>query len=162
MVAAPIEEKKVKAALRVWIGTAMLENTSIAYETANVLRRYSPFRQSLDELRDSLDTFLFKTLHSYLGSSMSVRLDDGRIHRIPVRDMEPMADDLMGVLFDSLSVYSVNFEQLNAYALTHESLAALRVLYEKYADMMSPAEREVLVSIVKDVYPPERYSAWLK
>lgn len=160
--AAPVEERKVKDALRPWLGTAMTENTTIAFDLANVLRRYSPFRQSLDELCEELNSFLFRALHSYLGSAMSIRLDDGRIRRIPVREIEPMADDLMGVLFDSLSVYSVNFELLNSYALTHESLAALRVLYQKYADMMNPAEREMLISIVRDVYPEERYQSWLK
>ncbi len=160
--AAPIEEQNVKAALRPWLGTALIENTSLAFDAANILRSYSPYRQSLDELRDTLDQFLFRALRQYLGTAMSIRLDDGRIHRVLVRDMEPMADDLMGVLFDSLSVYSVNLQLLNAYALTHESLSSIRVLYQKYQAMMTPEEHQMLATIVKEIYPQERYAHWLE
>lgn len=160
--AAAIREIDVKEALRPWLGTALLENTPIAFDAANLLRGYSPYRQSLDELQKALDKFIFNALHTYVGVGMSVRVDDGRIRRIFVKDVEVIADDLMGVLFDSLSVYSVNFELLNAYALTHESLSSLRVLYLKYQQMMTLEERDMLLSIVKSVYPKERYHAWLK
>lgn len=160
--AAAIREYDVMEALRPWLGTAIVQNTAVAREAATVLRRYSPYRQSLDELRDELESGLFHLLHKTLGVSMTVRLDDGNLRRILVKDLEPMTDDLMGVLFDSLSVYSVTYELLNAYALSHESLASLRVLYQKYSDMMSPPERSMILSIIQSVYPPDRYRRWLK
>lgn len=160
--AAAIRDFDVKEALRPWLGFALVENTPIAQEAAALLRRYSPFRQSLDELRDALEHYLFHALHQTLGVSMTVRRDNGNLHRILVKDLEPLTDDLMGVLFDSLSVYSVTYELLNEYALTHESLASLRVLYQKYEQMMGSADRQLFLNIIKDVYEPERYRKWLK
>lgn len=159
--AAAIREKDVVDVLRPWLGSAFLAATDTAAQLTETLRGYSPFHQSLDDLRDVLDKQLFHLLHTHLGVSMSVQLDSGRIVRIMVRTIEPITDDLLGVLFDSLSVYSVNYEMLNRYALTHESLSSLRVLFQKYRGMMSEDEVEMIVYMIKRTYPKERYGHWL-
>jgi len=160
-VAASISEDKVINVLRPWLGPVILDHTSLAREAAHLLRQYSPFRKSLDELRDEIENHIFNALHRHLGVSMSVRFENGSVKRIFIRDIEIITDDLMGVLFDSLSVYSVNYELLNAYALSHASLSSLRVLYQRFSEWMSEAERQKLVSVITDTYPPERYKAWL-
>ena len=160
--AAAIRETDIAEALRPWLGTVFINSTDIVREAAARLGRYSPYRQSLDELRDALDRYVFGALHQHLGVGMTARLDDGRIRRILVKDIERLTDDLMGVLFDSLAVYSVNYELLNAYALSHESLSSLRVLYQKYSEHMTADERATMVSVIRDVYPAERYAAWLE
>lgn len=160
--AAAIRDFDVREVLRFWVGTALVDNTSLLQEIAAILRRYSPYRQTLDELRDVLERHLFHALHQILGVSMTVRMDSGALRRIMVKDLEIITDDLMGILFDSLSVYSVTYELLNDYALNHESLSSLRVLYQKYSKMMTEEERDVLLYIIKSVHPAERSSQWLK
>jgi len=159
--AASVSEDSVRQALRLWVGMDVIDNTSISREAVTLLRRYSPFRQSLSELRDAVETLLLGILHRFLGVSMSARMEDGCFRRILMRDIVALTDDLVGILFDSLAVYSVNYELISAYSLSHESLAALRVLYQKYEQWMKPDERAVLAAMIRRVYPKERYEQWL-
>ena len=48
---------------------------------------------------------------------------------------------------DSLRVYSLN---------------ALRVLYQRYASFYTKEEFDFMVHMIRTIYPPERYAAWLK
>ena len=47
--------------------------------------------------------------------------------------MAEITDDLMGLIFDSLTPFSANFIKINDYSMQVQSLNALRVLYQKYA-----------------------------
>ena len=73
-----------------------------------------------------------------------------------------ITDDLMGVIFDKLTPFSANFIKLNDYSLRVYSLSALRVLYQRYASFYTKEEFDFMVHMIRTIYPPERYAAWLK
>ena len=73
-----------------------------------------------------------------------------------------MIDDVMGLVFDSLTPFSANFTKINEYALHEESLSALRVLYQKYREFFTKEQYDFLVKMIRSIYPPERYAGWLK
>ena len=145
-----ISEWQVREALRPHLGSALVEQTPLARQAASVLRGYAPYRDTLEELEARLESCLFDELYNALGDHMTVRLDDGRIVRIRMRQLPELADEAMGVLFESLQVYSVNYRTLKDYSMRAGSLSAMRVLYEKYAEFQSEEERELLARVIRD------------
>lgn len=160
--AAVISQREVEKVLRPWLGSYLVEETGIAGEAAHLLRSYAPYREDFQGLQKRLESFLFACLHSLLGSAMTVTRDDGHLMRIYVADLEYIADDLMGVLFDSLSPYSVNFEALKAHSMQTGSLNAMRVLYQKYDAFQPPGEKALMARIIRENNPEWRYKYWLE
>lgn len=160
--AAVIRLEDVVDALRPWVGSIIAENTAVAAGAAALLRSYAPYKESPEELAGRLDSYLFQSMYALLGNDMLVTLDTGREARLFVSDFAAMADDMMGVLFDSLSPYSVNYLKIKEYSMTRESLAALRVLYQRYDAFQPPEEKALIARIVRQGYPRWRYESWLK
>lgn len=160
--AAVIRLEDVVDALRPWVGSLIAENTQLAPGAADILRSYAPYKESTQQLAKRLDSYLFTALHTLLGRSMTITLDNGRDVRLLVSNLAYIADDLLGVLFASLSPYSVNYLMIKDYSMTHESLAALRVLYQKYDEFQSQEEKNLMARIIRQNYPLWRYERWLK
>ena len=109
-----------------------------------------------------MESYLFDTLYGYLGDDMTVKTDSGELRRIRMRELPQLADDVMGVLFDSMQVYSITYTKLKDYSLHAGSLSAMRVLYQKFDAFQPPEEKELIARIIRDNYPPEHYASWLK
>ena len=92
---------------------------------------------------------------------MIVRLDDGRLIRIRMRELPELADEALGAMFEGMRVYSVTYDNLKDYAMRCGSLSAMRVLYQKYADFHSEEEQALMVRIIRERYPAWRYLPWL-
>lgn len=152
----------VKCVLRPYLGSDLVDGTPIADEAVHVLRSYAPYRDTLEELAQRLSNVLFDGLYSVLGPRMTVRLDGGELIRIRMQDLPDVADAVMGALFDSMTVYSVNFQTLKDYSLRTGSLSAMRVLYQKYDDFQSREEKALMARIIRDNHPPFLYESWLK
>jgi hypothetical protein len=101
------------------------------------------------------------SLRRFTMGTMRVFLDDGSEVRIRTSDFQMLTDDVIGVLMDSLSPYSVNFELLKSYSLQSPSLSALRVLYTKYQAFQSPEELQAIARTIRTCHIRERYMAWL-
>ncbi len=157
-----ITAEAVREALRPSLGSAVLEQTDLCQGAARLLLRFAPYRETYAELAQRLESYLFDTLYGFLGDDMTVLTDSGELRRIRMRELPRLADDVMGVLFDSLQVYSITYEKLKDYSLRAGSLSAMRVLYQKFDAFQPPEEKELIARIVRDSYPPERYAAWLK
>ena len=145
-----IDILSVEEALRPRLGTHLAETPVIAGTLCSMLRDYAPYRASFAELAARLEDALFNLLYDQLGSGMTARMDNGSIRRIRTAELREIADDLMGVLFDSLKVYSVTFHSLHEYAMKTGSPSALRVLYTRYAGFMTEQERELIARILRD------------
>ena len=76
-------------------------------------------------------------------------------------DYPLLTDDVLGVLMDSLSPYSVNFELLKNYSMQQPSLSALRVLYTKYQSFQTTEELAAIARTVRTCHLRERYASWL-
>lgn len=159
--AAVIRTRDVARALHPWVGSYLLESTSLAEDVAQVLRSYAPYREDLFALSKRLDSFLFMLLRRLTMGSMQVYLDSGEAARIRTADLPLLTDDMLGVLMDSLSPYSVNYELLKEYALRQHSLSALRVLYSRYQSFQTREELAAVAYTVRTCHPKERYASWL-
>ncbi|MGN0778652.1 MAG: hypothetical protein ACI4MJ_05850 [Aristaeellaceae bacterium] len=156
-----VKTADVHLALTAWLGTALVERTGIAIETAQLLRGYVSGRDTLQELAEQLANRLFQTLYNVLGPSMTVRLDDGTRCRIHLSDLPDMADDALYALLCHLPVHATHYQMLKDYSLRAGSLSAMRVLYEQYDAFQAPEEKALMVRVIRGGYPPARYSSWL-
>lgn len=159
---AAISTYNVKCALRPYLGTELLSATPLAEEVAHVLRSYAPYRDTLEMLAQRVADAVFNGLYSVLGPKMTLRLDSGSMVRIRMQDIPDVADAVMGVLFDGMTVYSVSFQTLKDYSLRTGSLSAMRVLYQKYDGFQSAEEKALMAQIIRDSHPKEHYAGWLK
>lgn len=157
-----ISTYNVKCALRPYLGSDMVDATPIAEEAAHALRSYAPYKETLEDLALRVANALFDVLYSVLGPRMTIRLDNGDMVRIRMDDLPSLADAVLGVMFDGMTVYSVNFQNLKDYSLRTGSLSAMRVLYQKYDDFQSQEEKDLMARIIRDNHPRERYATWLK
>ena len=160
--AMPVTTGEVERALRPWLGSLFLSSNTLAETVMERLSAYAPYRQSLESLRDELETLLLTKLTGLTNRSLTVILDNYHSRRLGRAEMADMTDDLMGIIFDKLTPFSANFIKLNDYSMRVQSINALRVLYQKYASYYKPEELAFMISIIRTVYPPERYERWLK
>ena len=160
--AMPVSTAEVERVLRPWLGSLFVNANPLAELLAEHMRAYAPYRQTLESLREELEKLLMTRLNSLTNGSLTVILDNYRSRRLTMSVIADITDDLMGLIFDKLTPFSANFIKLNDYSLHVPSLSALRVLYEKYASYYSEDEFAFMVRVIKNGYPPERYSAWLK
>ncbi|MFR5855444.1 MAG: hypothetical protein ACLUE8_14630 [Lachnospiraceae bacterium] len=91
-----------------------------------MMRGYAPYKQTLEDLRDQLESFLLTSINRYTHGSMMVLNDQYKTVRLGQGHIGWITDDVMGVLFDKLTPFSANFIKLNDYSLRVQSLSALR------------------------------------
>ena len=156
-----IEARQVADALRPRFGSGLANDPGLAEPAAALMRDYAPHRSSFKDLASQVEEALFNAVYERLGPGMSARMDDGTTRRIRMAEMPDAADDAMGVLFDSLKVYSVSCQALWEYSMETGSLAAMRCLYQKYEAFLPPEDRQVLARVIRGSFPPERWKSWL-
>ena len=159
--AIPVDVQAVERVLRPWVGSMLLSAAPLAPDIADILRGFAPYRQTFGELKEAVEHELFTSISRVTGGNMCVVMDDYGTRRLKLKDMQWMTDDVMGLAFDSLNPFSANFAKLNDYALHEESLSALRVLYQKYRSFFTEEQYAFLIQMIRKIYPPERYEAWL-
>lgn len=158
----PVGRDEVERALRPWLGSLFLYTNPLCDDIAELLCGYAPYRKTLEELRDELESFLVKEINRITHGSMTVLCDNYRSSQLGLDDFSMMTDDLMGVVFDKLTPFSANFIKINDYSLRVRSLSALRVLYERYASFYTVEELAFMVRMIRASYPPSLYEGWLK
>ena len=156
-----IESWHVREALRSRFGSALVDIPGIWDRAASLLQRYAPYRDTFADLASRLEDVLFNTVYEQLGPSMGVQMDNGTVRRIRSAELKDAADDVMGVLFDQLKVYSVTYDALHDYCMATGSLSAMRVLYTRYTEFMPASERKIMARIIRDSLPREDWENWL-
>ena len=156
-----IEAWHVREALRSRFGSALVDQPGIWDRTASLLQRYAPYRDTFEGLAVQLEDAVFNAVYEQLGPSMSARMEDGSVRRIRTAEMKDAADDVMGVLFGHLKVYSVNYEAIRSYFMATGSFAALKVLYTRYRDYTAPDDRRIMARIIRDARPRSQWEEWL-
>lgn len=157
-----IGAQQIQDALRPRLGSGLVTAPGFTDSVLALLNSFSPQHDTFQALASRLEDALFNAIYERLGPGMSARMDDGSFRRIRLAEMPEAADDAMGVLFDSLKVYSVSYEALHAYCMETGSLSAMRCLYLRYDALMPPEERQVLARIIRGSFPPERWRGFLK
>ena len=148
--------------LRPWLGSNIVDGTPLCHNVALILLRYDGGAYPFEELCKQVESCLFNALFEMLGVHMTLRLDDGREQRIWLNQLPVIADEAMGALYEAMPVYSPNYRILTEYMLKSGSYSAMRVLCCMYRRYMDDSEYGRIVSVVRETYPSERYSAWLK
>lgn len=156
-----IEAWHVREALRSRFGSALVDEPGFAERVAAPLRSYASYKDTFADLASRVEDILFNILYEHLGPSMAARMDSGVSRRIRTAELKDAADDVLGVLFDQLRVYSVNYESIHAYCMESGSFAAMRVLCTKYRDFLPDSERKIMARIIHDSRPPSDWQSWL-
>ena len=156
-----IDAWQVGNALRARLGSSLADEPGIWDRTVSVLHGFAPYRDTFAGLADRVENALFNSVYEHLGPSMSARMDDGTIRRIRMPEWKDAADDVMGVLFDNLNVYSVTYESLHDYCMSTGSFSAMRVLYTRYREFMPASERKIMARIIRDARPRSCWENWL-
>lgn len=156
-----IESWHIREALRSRFGSALVDIPGVWDRAAALLQNYAPYRDTFAGLAARLEDALFNAVYEQLGPSMGAQMDDGTVRRIRSAELKDAADDVMGVLFDSLKVYSVTYDSLHEYCMTAGSFAAMRVLYTRYQEFMPAPERKILARIIRDARPRADWETWL-
>ncbi|MBR3429953.1 MAG: hypothetical protein IKG87_07640 [Clostridia bacterium] len=156
-----IESWHVREVLRSRLGSALVDEPGFAEPLADILRSYASYKDTFESLAEKVEDKLFNMLYDRLGSSMSVRMNDGTLRRVHTAELKDAADDVMGVFFDQLKVYSVNYEALQSYVMKSGSFSAMRVLYTRYGEMLSAGEKQMLARVIRDSRPQAEWEEWL-
>ena len=141
--AIPVGVADVERVLRPWLGTLFLSANPLAADVAAHMRAYAPYRQTLESLRDELESLLLVKLNRLTSGSLTVITDNYHTRRLGTGQIAAITDDLMGVIFDKLTPFSANF-------------------IKRYASFYTKEEFDFMVHMIRTIYPPERYAAWLK
>lgn len=153
---------QVADVLRPWLGDDFLAAVpALCARAGEMLSAYSPGRDSLTRLCESLDSLLFLTVRDATAERMTVRLRDGTLVRVQVADFAVMADDLMYLLFGAFPLDARHLMLLREYSVRTSSLSAIRALYTRYAEYETPAELDALARVARACHPAFRWRAWL-
>ncbi len=156
-----IESWHIREILRSRFGSALVDIPGIWDRAAALLRNYAPYRDTFTDLAARLEDILFNSVYEQLGPSMGAQMEDGTVRRIRSAEMKDAADDVMGVLFEQLNVYSVTYDSLHEYCMSAGSFAAMRVLYTRYTEFMPAPERRILARVIRDSRPRADWENWL-
>ena len=159
--ALPVQVAEVERVLAPLLGEMLMGSCPLAEDVAAFLRAYAPYRQTLEELRNELEALLTTLLRRYTHSSMLVIADNYQPVHLGPEQLRRLTDEVMGILFDKLTPFSANFIKLNDYSLRVQSLSALRVLVTRYASYYTEENLHCIAAVIRSIYPPERYRAWL-
>lgn len=157
----PVGRQDVERALTPWLGSRFVYDTPLCEELSERLQQYAPYRQSLEDLRNQLESYLVTRLNRLSSGTMTFLSDSFQSVRLTTQDMQTLTDELMGVVFDKLTPFSANFIKINDYSLRVQSLSALRVLCCRYASFYTDEEYRFMTRMIRTIYPPRLYESWL-
>lgn len=160
--AAAIRTEDVRTALAPMLGERFVTQTPVCQHTADCLRRYAPSCMTLGDMFKRVQECIFGDLYEALGQGMVLTLESGVRLRIRIRDVETLADAALGVLLDALPADQLPLEALRSFALQSGLLCAMRVLLQRYGTVLPRMEREMLIRIVRENHPADRYADWLE
>ena len=156
-----IESWHVREALRSRLGSSLVDEPGFPDPLAALLRSYASYKDTFAGMASRVEETLFNILYERLGTGMAVRMNDGSYRRVLSAELADAADDVMGVLFDQMKVYSVTYDALHAYVLESGSFSAMRTLYTRYGEFMTADERKVLARVIREARPRSEWEEWL-
>ena len=157
-----INAADVRAALEPMLGTSFVHATPLCADAAEVLSLFAPSCMTLEDMFLKVKDCIFGELYEALGPGMVLTLESGVRLRLRLRDVDTLADTALGVLLDALPASVIPLETLRSFALQTGYLCGMRVLLQRYGTVLPRMERDMLVRIVKENHPADRYAAWLE
>ena len=156
-----IHAADVRAALEPMLGAQFVSAIPVCEHAADCLCLYAPSCMTLDDMFLRVKDAIFGDLYAALGPGMVLTLESGVRLRLRLKDVDTLADAALGVLLDALPGDLLPLEFLRGYALQSGLLCAMRVLLQRYGSVLPGMEREMLIRIIRENHPADRYAAWL-
>ena len=132
------------------LGERFPHQTGLDEQAAQVLRAWQPAREPFEELVHRLQECLFGGVYAYLGSAMLLQLEDGRVRRILLGDIEYLTDLCSGLALMALPSGAVSLEELRQMAMSGGSLGAMHALLRRYGDSLPEMERATVERILRE------------
>ena len=143
-----IDPADIVQVMRPVLGERFPVGTGLAETAAQVLRGYQPHREERSVFLARLKDRIFSGIYEYLGSAMLLQLEDGRVRRILLSDVDDLVDSCFGVLLLALPGSEVSLEELRQMAMGEGSLGAMRALLVRYSDSLPEMEQATLRRIL--------------
>jgi len=156
-----MQEKRISALLRPWLGQALLDFTGICDGVGQLLDAFDVMHGNYADLFEGLKSLLVRTVYHLTKGSFVVVRDDMRQVRVRMEDFALMADALLYLKFCTLVHSAWNCNRVREYALSHDSLSALRALYVDFGEFQTAEEKEMLAYTVRTCHPAFRWRSWL-
>ena len=156
-----IEPWQVREVLRPRFGSHLADEPGVPDRVAALLRSYAAYKDTFANLAARVEDALFNTLYEHLGPSMTVRMDNGTSRRVKTVELKDAADDIMGILFEQMKVYSVSYDSLHSYCMESGSFSAMRILYIRFRDFLPDSERKIIARIIRDTHSRADWESWL-
>jgi len=156
-----IRTEDVRAALEPMLGARFASSTPRCAHAAAGLPLYAPSCMTMDDMFARVKDVIFGDLYNALGPGMVLTLENGVRLRLRLKDIDTLADEALGVLLDALPGNQLPLTFLRQYALESGLLCAMRVLLQRYGAVLPSMEREMLIRIIKENHPQDRYASWL-
>ena len=157
-----IRPEDVFAALEPMLGAQYLSATPLCGDVADCLSRYAPSCMTPNDMFLKVREVIFGDLYAALGQGMALTLENGVRLRLRLKDIDTLADEALGLLLDTLPGDQLPLTFLRPFALESGLLCAMRVLLQRYGSILPSMEREMLIRIVRENHPADRYSTWLE
>lgn len=149
--------------LRPWLGSEFVnDNRDLFIRLTIRMNSCCLERDSLLKMVSELDNDLFLHVRDKTRGKMVIKLDDGRLMRLQVRDFSLMADELMYLVFQNLEINEDHLKLVRDYSMRTSSLSALRALYERFAGLESDEDLYALRRVITSCHPPFRWRQWLQ
>lgn len=157
-----VREDSAARVLRPWLGAAFLAACDVCREACAALNAFLALPEGdLSALAARLNTLLFHQVRTLTEGDMRVLLDDGRVVRVRVDDIDQMADDLLYLALCDLPRNACQYGRIRQFALSHDSLSALRALYQRYPAFQTEDELALIARTIRGCHAPFRWRAWL-
>ena len=130
------------------LGERFTHGTGLDDQVAQVLCSYQPRREDRSVFLARLKDRIFGGIYDYLGSAMLLQLEDGRVRRVLLEDIDRLTDLLSGLLLMTLPGSEVSMEELRQRAMLGGSLGAMQALLRRYGDSLPELERAMLTRIL--------------
>lgn len=164
--ATSVNTESVAKALQPWLGIVFISSCSIVDRITTILNSYSPSRNDFYALKLTINRCISNIIYEKTNGSMKIVLteysDEYSIVKCTKNDISEMTDDVMGVLFFSLTPIKENFQRLNEYACANKSLTALKTLFLLYKNFYNDQERTALKYCIQQNFPSYCYKAWMR
>lgn len=159
MYVVPADE--LRAALIPWLGSLILDSSSLIQDIAAVIVDRKQKRTDLVTIHEDINALVMTQVSRITAGRMWVILDHYQSKKLTLEDFRRMTDAVMELIFDTMLPFSENFTRLRDYSLRIESLAALKVLYLRYQPYFKAGELDSMLMLIKAAYPQEMYQEWL-
>ena len=160
-VAAMVREESAARVLRPWLGAAFLSACDVCARACGVINAFPLNDGEMERLAEQLDTLLFHQIRAVTAGDMRILLDDGRVIRVRVDDVDQMADELFFLALEELPRTPWQYGRLRQFALSHESLSALRALYQLFSAFQTADETALIARTIRACHPAYRWRGWL-